>query len=567
MKKTLALLFLGLLATLKPSTAQDINELIIDPTIRDFVEINPQVQLHYASTGFSIDKIAVFDDYSLIFTQTGAKLYLIDNNNHLIQDEWDFEKDGKIKVRNVRFSPGKDEKGKNVFAWKLTTPFHLFHGTQIYALPDSGKIVFGKVEKSMFANFFFCANVNNGKINYELVPIETKNIIPETINKKYGKYDGEWTTVSFVKRNDSRLYTLWTYPSTTTDGKGKVIKEAKIKNILVKQDKDGVPSEIEYEEINDDGKYNFGCYIFRFKNQYLFFKVKEQTLTVYDEDLKVKKTIEINSELKKYFKGYSKGFYNCTVFKDEKYDELWINVASYNDSLKRSFNHYAKINIDDDSLIQTYRTVKSDKELSVIPQFIHNRTLYFKANPSDIDYSAVFKINLEQNYGDTIFLRRSNNISINLFDKPIFTFGISHKQSYSQLPSKTVENLGLKFQTKIKIDSLSLLVNKALECLENKNDLKFASELCLFDPYNLGRITFLEKSNQLKDVPVFATDSQRELLIMLMKRLQKDTKDVDMEQKSSFVEATTPDGWKFVLVKTQDGYRFGSTFLKKIQMD
>ncbi|HPV55918.1 MAG TPA: hypothetical protein PKW61_02220, partial [Tenuifilaceae bacterium] len=176
MNKTLALLLLGLIATLKPSKAQEINEQIIDPTIRDFVEINPQVQLHYASTGFSIDKIAVFDDYSLIFTQTGAKLYLIDNNNHLIQDEWDFEKDGKIKVRNVRFSPGKDEKGKNVYAWKLTTPFHLFHGTQIYSLPDSGKVVFGKVEKSMFANFFFCANVKNGKINYELIPIETKKI-------------------------------------------------------------------------------------------------------------------------------------------------------------------------------------------------------------------------------------------------------------------------------------------------------------------------------------------------------------------------------------------------------
>ncbi|HPV55831.1 MAG TPA: hypothetical protein PKW61_01780, partial [Tenuifilaceae bacterium] len=295
-------------------------------------------------------------------------------------------------------------------------------------------------------------------------------------------------------------------------------------------------------------------------------KVKEQTLTIYDENLKAKKTIDINSELKKYFKGYSKGFYNCTVFKDEKYDELWINVASYNDSLKTPFTYYAKLKIDSDNIIQNYRTIKSDKELKVIPQFIHNRTLYFKANPSDIDYSAIFKINLEQNNGDTIFLRRSNNISINLFDKPIFTFGISHKQAYSQLSSKTVENLGIKVQSRLKIDSLSLLASKALECLENKNDLKFASELCLYDSYNLGRISFLEKSNQLKDVPVFTTDSQRELLIMLMKRLQKDTKDVDMEQKSSFIEATTPDGWKFVLVKTPDGYRFGSTFFKKIML-
>lgn len=567
MKKTLALLFLGLITTLKPLTAQEINELIIDPTIRDFVEINPQVQLHYASTGFSIDKIAVFDDYSLIFTQTGAKLYLIDNKNHLIQDEWDFEKDGKIKVRNVRFSPGKDEKGKNVFAWKLTTPFHLFHGTQIYALPDSGKIVFGKVEKSMFANFFFCANVNNGKINYELVPIETKNIIPETINKKYGKYDGVWTTVSYLKINDGKLFTLWTYPSTSTDGNGKILKEAKIKNVLIKQDKNGIPSEIEYEEIAKGEKTPGTCYVFGYKNKILLLKVYEQTITIYDDKLKVNRVISLKPEFIKHLGGSSFKFYNCTIFKDEKYNELWVNVACFRDSLKKAFTHYAKINIDSDNIIQNHFTVKADKGLSVVPQFIHNRTLYFKANPSDIDYSAIFKVNLEQNNGDTVFLRRSNNISINLFDRTVFNFGISQKQVYNQLPTKTVENLGVKNQSKLKIDSLSLLASKALECLENKNDLKFASELCLYDSYNHGRISFLEKSNQLKDVPVFASDSQRELLIMLMKRLQKDTKDLDMEQKSSFIEATTPDGWKFVLVKTQDGYRFGSTFLKKIQMD
>lgn len=566
MKKTLALLFIGLLATLKPSTAQDINELIIDPTIRDFVEINPQVQLHYASTGFSIDKIAVFDDYSLIFTQTGAKLYLIDNKNHLIQDEWDFKKDGKINVVDVRFSPGKDEKGKNVFAWKYKTPFHLFHGVQIYSVPDSGRIVFGKVEKSMFSNFFFCATIKNEKINYELIPIETKNIIPESFNKKYGKHDGTWTTMSYLKSKENTLYSLSTYPTTTTDGNGKLIKESKVKNILIKQDKNGIPAEVEYEEIKNNEKYFWGCYIFRYKNSNLFFKVREQTITVYDDSLNTKGIIHLNPEFKKYFGGNTYKHVNCTIFKDEKLNELWLTVDSFSDSLKKSFTHYAKINIEGDNIIQSHLTVKADKDLSVIPQFIHNRTLYFKANPSDIDYSAIFKINLEQTNGDTIFLRRSNNISINLFDRTVFSFGISHKQLYSQLPTKTLKNLGIKAQSKLKIDSLSLLASKALECLEKKNDLKFASELCLYDSYNIGRISFLEKSNQLKDVPVFTTDSQRDLLIMLMKRLQKDTKDVDLEQKSSFIEATTPDGWKFVLVKTPDGYRFGSTFFKKIML-
>ena len=73
--------------------------------------------------------------------------------------------------------------------------------------------------------------------------------------------------------------------------------------------------------------------------------------------------------------------------------------------------------------------------------------------------------------------------------------------------TKTVENLGIKVHSRLKIDSLSLLASKALECLENKNDLKFASELCLFDSYNLGRITFLEKSNQLKE-PAFLAGVQ-----------------------------------------------------------
>ncbi|HSA04313.1 MAG TPA: hypothetical protein P5145_01860 [Tenuifilaceae bacterium] len=566
MNKTLAILLLGLITTLKPLTAQEISELIIDPTIRDFVEINPQVQLHYASTGFSIDKIAVFDDYSLIFTQTGAKLYLIDNKNHLIQDEWDFKKDGKLKVNDIRYSPGKDDKGKNVFAWKFKTPFHLLHGVQISSLPDSGKIVFGKVEKSMSSNFFFCATIKNGEINYELIPIETKNIIPENFNKKYGKHDGVWSTESYLKIKDDKLFTLWSYPTTSTDGNGKILKEAKIKNILIKQDKNGIPTEVEYEEVKTDEKYFYGCYIFRYKNSNLLFKVREQSITIYDDNLNVRRTVILNPEFKKHFGGNAYKHVNCTIFKDEKLNELWLTVASFSDSLKKSFTHYAKINIEGDSIIQTHFTVKADKDLSVIPQFIHNGTLYFRANPSDIDYSAIFKVTLKQNNGDTIFLRRSNSIAINLFDKRVHNFGFSQKQTYTKLPSKTAENLGLKTKSKINIDSLSILVSKALECLENKNDLKFASELCLYDSYNLGRISFLEKSNQLKDVPVFTTDSQRELLIMLMKRLQKDTKDVDMEQKSSFIEATTPDGWKFVLVKTPDGYRFGSTFFKKIML-
>lgn len=563
MNKILFLLLLGLITTLKPLTAQEINEQIIDPTIRDFVEINPQVQLHYASTGFSIDKIAVFDDYSLIFTQTGAKLYLIDNKNHLIQDEWDFKKDGKIKVINVRFYPGKDEKGKRVFAWKSKTPFLPFSDTQIKAIPDSGKVIWGKVNKSLSAFFFFCVSIKNGKIEHELIPLESKNIIPKSF-KKYGKYNSAWPSQSYLKLNDCKLFTLWSYPNSTTNDKGEPISKAKIKNILIKQDENGIPNAIEYEDVKKDEKFPGNSYVFRLKNDILLLKVKEQTITIYDESLAVKQIVNLNPEFKKHFGGDLYKIYNCTIFKDEKFNELWVYVSTFSDSLKKAFTHYAKLNIESDSIIHTHLIVKADKDLSVVPQFIHNRTLYFKANPSDIDYSAIFKINLEQTNGDTIFLRRSNNISINLFDRTVFNFGLSQKQTYTKLPSKTTENLGLKTHAKTKIDSLSTLASKALECLENKNDLKFASELCLYDSYNLGRITFLEKSNQLKDVPVFAADSQRELLIMLMRKLQQDSKDVDMEQKSSYIEATTPEGWKFVLVKTPDGYRFGSTFFKKI---
>jgi len=121
MDKKIVFLLLVYAIVIKTSFSQDIAETYIDPTIRDFVEINPQVQLHYSSTGFSIDKIAVFDDYSLVYTHTGAKLYLIDNKNHLIQDEWDFKKDGKIKVFDIKFSPGKNEKGINIYAWKFKT--------------------------------------------------------------------------------------------------------------------------------------------------------------------------------------------------------------------------------------------------------------------------------------------------------------------------------------------------------------------------------------------------------------------------------------------------------------
>ncbi len=564
MIKTLALLLLGLLTTLKPSTAQEISELIIDPTIRDFVEINPQVQLHYASTGFSIDKIAVFDDYSLIFTQTGAKLYLIDNKNHLIQDEWDFEKDGKIKVIDIRFSPGKNDKGKNVFAWKYKSPFISANETQIFALPDSGMVTLGKVVTSRFNNSFFSAKISGGKINYELIPIETKCIIPENIKKEFGEYECSWSTLSYLKLNNGKLFSLWGYPSQLSDNEGNVTLKSKIKNILIRQDEDGIPTAVEYEKIVNEEKHIGGCYVFRLKNNILLLKVREQTITIYDESLAVKRIVNLNPEFKKQFGGDSYKIYHCTIFKDEKYDEIWANIYTYSDSLKKTFTHYAKLNIEGDNIIKTHLTFKADKDLKVIPQFVHNRTLYFKANPSDIDYSAIFKINLEQEKSDTVFLRRSNNISINLFDRTVFNFGISQKQVYNQLPTKTVENLGVKAQSKLKIDSLSLLASKALECLEKKNDLKFASELCLYDSYNLGRITFLEKSNQLKNVPVFTTDSQRELLIMLMRKLEKDTKDVDMEQKSSFIEATTPDGWRFVLVKTPDGYRFGSSFFKKV---
>ena len=40
--------------------------------------------------GFSVDKIAVFDNNSLIVSYTTAKIYLIDNKNHLIQHHFEF---------------------------------------------------------------------------------------------------------------------------------------------------------------------------------------------------------------------------------------------------------------------------------------------------------------------------------------------------------------------------------------------------------------------------------------------------------------------------------------------
>lgn len=563
MIKKLAVLLLGLIATVKPSTAQEIADLIIDPTIRDFVEINPQVQLHYASTGFSIDKIAVFDDFSLIYTHTGAKLYLIDNKNQLIQDEWNFKKDGKFKLMDIRFAPGKDAKGQNVFAWKSQTPFQQFYENQLSSIPDSGIVILGKVNKSISANFFFCSTVKNGKIEYKLVPIEPKNLIPESF-KKYGKYNSAWSFQSYLKLNNSKLFTLWSYPNPSSNNKGKTINEAKIKNILIRQDKNGTPSAVEFDEVLKDEKYPGSCYVFRHRDKILLLKVKEQTITVYDNKLTTSKMIDLKTELKKNFNGYSKGFYNCTVYKDEKHEELWASITAYNDSLKKTIYHLVKIDIESNSTIQTQRTIEYDKNLSVMPQFVYNRTLYFKANPSDVDYSAIFKINLEEAKGDTIFLRRSNNITITLFDKKVYNFGISHKQAYNPLSTKTTEALGLKNQQRQRIDSLPLLASKAVEYLERKEDLRFASELCLYDSHNLGRITFLEKSNQLKDLLVFNSDSERDLLLMLMKRLQKSTKDVDFEQKSCFIEATTPDGWRFIIVKTSKGYRFGSLFFKKV---
>ena len=563
MNKKLAILLLGVITALKPSSAQEIADLIIDPTIRDFVEINPQVQLHYASTGFSIDKIVVFDDYSLIFSHTGAKLYLIDNTNHLIQDEWDFRKDGKIKLNDIRFSPGENDKGKHIYAWRYKTPFLPFYETQINALPDSGKVTLGKVHKSMHDYFFFCATVKNGKIEYELVPIEPKNIIPESF-KKYGNYNKAWPTQSYLKLNNSRLFTLWSYPNPSSNDKGKTINEAKIKNILIRQDKNGIPTAVEFDEVQNNEKYPGNCYVFRHRGKILLLKVKEQTITIYDNNLTTSRVIDLKPDLKKNFNCYSKGFYNCTVYKDEKCEDLWVSITAYNDSLKKPIYHLVKIDIENEKIIQTHKTIEYDKDLSVIPQFVYNQTLYFKANPSDIDYSAIFKINLEQDKGDTVFLKRSNNITITLFDKKVYNFGISHKQAYNPLPSKTTEALGLRNNQRLKIDSLTLLASKAVEYLEHKDDLRFASELCLYDSHNLGRITFLEKCNQLKNVPVFNSDSEREIMLMLMKRLQKSIKDVDFEQKSCFMEATTPEGWRFIIVKTSNGYRFGSSFFKKV---
>lgn len=84
-------------------SAQDYGYQFIDPTIQDFVNINPKVKLHYSHRGFSVDNVAVFEKYTLVFSQTMAKLYLLQNIDNTIVDEWSFETDGDIELYTVNW--------------------------------------------------------------------------------------------------------------------------------------------------------------------------------------------------------------------------------------------------------------------------------------------------------------------------------------------------------------------------------------------------------------------------------------------------------------------------------
>lgn len=413
------------------------------------------------------------------------------------------------------------------------------------------------MRKSAFKEVYLFASVKSGKIGVTQLPIDTKEILPKTMLKgnKRSRIDRRLDGV--VPLKNATIYQISEFPEQTYSDmhSSEIEQRARYKDIIINKKADGEIQVVSCEKI-DNNKRTIHFLQHFSHNKHQIFRFEDSLLLVYDSALALKNRIDFKSAIRKSYPEFSRVY--GLFMKDDKYDQIYFI------SNMKPLNIF-KVDVFNNKLTLVSR-IMGDKDLSLTPKYVYDQHFYFSARPSATSYPAIFKMKIEQT-SDTINIHGANTLAVSLYNKPIVFFSgiIPLKQTYSRLSEKIAKGLGSSINKRqYTPDSLKQLASMALEYLKLGSYDKFASELCSYSQFDFGRLSYYQQKEQLLGTPVFETDSQRELITILMQGIVDGTIKVDLEYCSTFIEAITADGWRFILIKDSNGLTFGSVFYKKV---
>ena len=561
MRKLILVAVLTIVIT--PLFSQTINE-TIDNSIKDEVRLHSDVRLKYAHTSFSIDKYAIVDPYILIYSNTTANFYLVNQKEQLIVDHLDiFKTYPKIKPLDQHF---QDKSGAKI---TLLSPFYN-NGL------SSG---FTNLEKYDNTRFFAGLIKKKGKLYSLLVKIENDEIISTIVNYNIEEIFEKPTErnielsdfaininllrTSLWNNSELFLYALDPYVKKLPKNSSYAF-ETLFKNSIY-QLKDDKISNL-YKSKNSSKYYHNANYI-QLEDKLLVLDNQKDSLLAIDKNYSVVSSIELprtkldtvsyNNKKVLFKDGY--------VIKDEFTEALYFIL--YNNKTYELFAISKDL-----SKITKIKSFVS--ELSLNKFKIHNGLLYFIVETNTSDPSKLFSYDLYNcgQIGDTVTLYDQTQKAISLFRGNLKRewfrgeYGMEHqKKEIYQLPSNGLQHKICKeklspedeLQQKSIESSIQLIgnlynkkqVNKILSYLScfDKFEYKILEKKIKEETFN-SNLDSLFYQSELKDIFEYMSSPYFKYV---------------GEMKTYHYELRTKNGWTLYFLKKENKWYLTSVIYKQ----
>ncbi len=548
---------------LTPLFSQNINE-SIDNSIKQEVRLHPDVRLKYAHTSFSIDKYVIVDPYILIYSNTTASFYLINQREQLIVDQLDiFKTYPKIKPLDLHF---RDHSGARI---KLLSPFYnnglASHILQLEKYNDH-KFFAGLIkQKGKF--YTFLVHIENDQIisslkNYDIEKLFEK---PSKRNIEFRSFTIEMDLLKHSTWNKTELFQFTFDPYVQKQPKDSAnsikflyensiyqLHENKIENI--------------YKSQNTTKHYHHTSYITK-NNQLYILDNQKDSLILINKNYDISKSIKLpRSNLDSIRIGKKKILIkDGSIIKDEFNKALYFVL--YNNKT------YEVFSISDD-LNKVTRLKTFISELALNKLKIYNGQLYFIVKTNTSEPNKLFSYDL-YNCGyidDTIVLSNQTQEAFSLFrgnlDRDWFRsqYGMEHQENeIYQIPSNGLQHKICKEKLnsqersqKNSIDSLLQLIGKLYQ---NKQTNKILAHLTCYDKfeYKILDKKVKEDSFNSKVDSIFYKSEITEVF----EYITSPDFMYEGEMKTYHYEVRTGNNWTFYFYKKDDQWYLTSVAYKQ----
>lgn len=530
----------------------------IEPSIRDFVEINPSVKLHYANTGFDIKAFAIIKGYTVIYSQSTGKMFLVDNQKHFVVDEWDFKQDGKYRFISMGYVVrGKD--GSENRVWKQKMP--ISHNISITSNSDT----FFVGEVNRHAKTYALGFTESGDKIHPIEILLKRNDVFTDIPKKVKKSCRQGSFYSCLTYNGKAILSYSNLPTSVSSASTDRSNYPAAITDYVVAIKEGEPSKVIHETpLSDSVLFWKRSKVFIYQGKPAYFSERKMSITLFSKELSQTKELLLDSATLSLYRIPTNKFYSYDILRDDATDRIFLMVSYFDTVIKKSMQRLFYIDIEKEGKLVLVKTISR----GLSSPFLYNNRLFFTYKPTDTDKEAIFSVAIDGSSNDTLNFQSPNSINIKLYkSEDRFIDYFKNDVSGKSFEPLNVDGVKVYLHKKIIIPSCSTvqeLCSAALPLLKEKRYGEFAITFCRYNYYDRERIRYLLGEGHVTLDNPFQNEESAQLLSTLISGIASGAVAPELEHKTGFIEATTPNGWKFILIKGIEGYRFGSWFYKKI---